>query len=119
MAPGNKLCGFYSLLRNVMLHVCGSRVDCRERLSPPVLTTMFALSLVSPGWADGLKQRGRFAPRAPGSPLPLWVRSRGTWGKDVIGGVHCVGSGGDAARGLGVVCGKDVVEERGADLLWG
>lgn len=55
----------------------------------------------------------------PGSPLPLWVQSRGTWGKDAAGGVHCVGSGGDAAGGLGAVFGKDAVEERGTDLLWG
>lgn len=47
------------------------------------------------------------------------MQSRGTWGKDVAGGVHCVGSGGGAAGGLGAVFGKDAVEERGTDLFWG
>ena len=56
---------------------------------------MYALSLVSPGWADGLSN------------------------EDVAGGVHCVGSGGDAAGGLSVVRGKDAIGERGTDLLWG
>lgn len=56
---------------------------------------MYALSLVSPGWADGLSN------------------------EDVTGGVHCVGSGGDAAGGLSVVRGKDAIGERGTGLFWG
>lgn len=47
------------------------------------------------------------------------MQSRGTRGKDAAGGVRCVGSGGDAAGGLGVVRGKDAIGERGAGLFWG
>lgn len=45
---------------------------------------------------------------------------RGEPGERVLlGGVHCVGSGGDAAGGVSVVRGRDAIGERGAGVFWG
>lgn len=55
----------------------------------------------------------------PGFPAAIMGAVGGNLGAMLLGGVRCVGSGGDAVGGLSVVCGKDAVGERGADVLWG
>ena len=51
---------------------------------------MYALSLVSPGWADGPGSEDASLLVAPGSPLPLWVQLGGEPGDRMVLGVCAV-----------------------------